>query len=82
MRLLQIPALQQLRKTVTELIRDQQVAGEVRRDIEPGETASGMVVIVISLLMATMQTGAGAAAIEQVASDVDSVLQAATRPPT
>ena len=82
MRLLHIPALQQLRKTVTELIRDQQVAGEVRRDIEPGETASGMVVIVISLLMATMQTGGGAAAIEQVASDVESVLQAATRPPT
>jgi AcrR family transcriptional regulator len=82
MRLLHIPALQQLRKTVTELIRDQQVAGDVRRDIEPGETASGMVIIIISLLMATMQTGASAAAIEQVASDVESVLQAATRPPT
>ena len=60
MRLLHIPALQQLRKTVAELIRDQQLAGEVRRDIEPGETASGMVVIIISLLMATMQTGASA----------------------
>ncbi len=81
MRLLQIPALQELRKTVTELIRDQQMAGSVRRDIDPGSTASGMVVIVISLLMATMQTGANATGYELVASDVESVLQAATRPP-
>jgi AcrR family transcriptional regulator len=81
MRLLQIPALQELRKTVTELIRDQQMAGTVRRDIDPDPTASGMVVIVISLLMATMQTGANATGYELVASDVESVLQAATRPP-
>ena len=81
MRLLHIPALQELRKTVTELIRDQQVRGDVRRDIDPAETASGMVVIVISLLMATTQTGANAAGFEQVAGDVESVLQAATRPP-
>ena len=82
MRLLQIPALQELRKTVTELIRDQQVAGTVRRDIDPGQTAGGMVVIVISLLMATMQTGADAAGFEVVAADVESVLHAATRPPS
>jgi len=82
MRLLQIPALQELRKTVTELIRDQQVAGTVRRDIDPGQTAGGMVVIVISLLMATMQTGADAAGFEVVAAEVESVLHAATRPPS
>ncbi len=82
MRLLHIPALEELRKTVTELIRAQQMAGDVRRDIEPGQTASGMVVIVISLLMATMQTGAGTGDYELVASDVESVLQAATRPPS
>ena len=35
MRLLHIPALEELRKTVTELIRAQQMAGDVRRDIEP-----------------------------------------------
>ena len=57
------------------------MAGDVRQDIHPGQTASGMVVIVISLLMATMQTGASAAAMEQVAADVEAVLQAATRPP-
>lgn len=82
MRLLHIPALQELRKTVTELIRDQQMGGRVRQDIEPGQTASGIVVIVISLLMATMQTGADASGYLQVAVDVESVLQAATRAPT
>lgn len=80
MRLLDIPALAELRKTVTELIRVQQAAGHVRRDIIPEQTANGMVVIVISLLMATVQTGA--VGFELVADDVESVLQAATRPPT
>ena len=82
MRLLHIPALQELRKTVTELIRAQQMDGAMRRDVDPAQTASGMVVIVISLLMATTQTGANAAGYELVAADVESVLQAATRPPT
>ena len=82
MRLLHIPALQELRKTVTELIRREQTDDRVRQDIDPGQTASGMVVIVISLLMATMQTGADAEGYTQVAADVESVLQAATRPPT
>jgi AcrR family transcriptional regulator len=82
MRLLHIPALQELRKTVSELIRVQQMDGAVRQDIDPGQTASGMVVIVISLLMATMQTGADDGGYELVAADVESVLHAATRPPT
>jgi AcrR family transcriptional regulator len=82
MLLLQIPALQDLRKTVTELIRAQQMGGGVRQDIDPGQTANGMVVIVISLLMATMQTGAEDGGYEWVAVDVESVLHAATRPPT
>jgi AcrR family transcriptional regulator len=80
MRLLQIPALEELRKTVTELIRAQQMAGGVRQDIHPGQTASGLAVIVISLLMATLQTGADAGGYELVAADVESVLHAATRP--
>jgi AcrR family transcriptional regulator len=82
MRLLHIPALQELRKTVTELIRAEQADGRVRQDIDAGQTANGMVVIVISLLMATMQTGADAEGYAQVAPDVESVLQAATRRPT
>jgi AcrR family transcriptional regulator len=82
MRLLHIPALQQLRKTVAELIRSQQLVGGVRQDIDPGQSASGLVVIVISLLMATMQTGADTGGYELVAADVESVLHAATRPPS
>jgi AcrR family transcriptional regulator len=79
MRLIDIPALAELRKSVTELIRSQQATGEIRRDINPEQTATGMVVIVISLLMATMQTGPGGW--ELVADDVEAVLYAATRPP-
>jgi AcrR family transcriptional regulator len=81
MRVLHIPALEELRKTVTELIREQQLTGQIRRDIEPGETANGMVVIVISLLMATMQIGAESTGFDLLAADVESVLHAATRPP-
>jgi AcrR family transcriptional regulator len=65
MRLLGIPALVQLRKDVAALMATQQL--------------DGTVVIVISLLMATMQmSGAG---FELVADDVEAVLNAATRPP-
>jgi AcrR family transcriptional regulator len=77
MRLLDIPALEELRKTVTELIRSEQLAGKVRRDIDPAQTASGMTVIVICLLIANVQTGA-TGGFEPVAADV---LGAATRPP-
>ena len=58
MRLLHIPALEELRKSVAELIRVEQVEGAVRRDIDPAQTANGMVLIVISLLMAATQIGA------------------------
>jgi AcrR family transcriptional regulator len=80
MRLLYIPALQELRKTVSELIRSEQLSGRVRHDIDPSQTANGMTVIVISLLMASMQTGASGG-FAQIAADVESVLGAATRPP-
>ena len=80
MRLLYIPALEELRKAVTELIRDEQLAGKVRQDIEPAQTASGLTVIVISLLMASVQTGA-TGGLGQIASDVEAVLSSATRPP-
>jgi hypothetical protein len=67
---------------VAGLIRTQQLEGGVRQDIHPDQTAGGMVVIVISLLMSTMQTGVDDGSYELVAADVESVLHAATRPPT
>ena len=78
MRLLDIPALDQLRKGVSELMRSLQVTGEVRTDVDPEQMASGLVVIVISLLMAAMQTGGSS--IARVAQDIEAVLDAATRP--
>jgi AcrR family transcriptional regulator len=79
MRLLGIPALAQLRKDVGSLIAAQQMSGAVRGDVEPVQMANGIVIIVISLLMSTLQTGG--AGLELVADDVEAVLQAATRPP-
>jgi hypothetical protein len=79
MRLLGIPALAQLRKDVADLIAAQQLEGTVRRDIEPVQMANGIVIIVISLLMATVQTGG--TGFDLVADDVEAVLHAATRPP-
>jgi AcrR family transcriptional regulator len=79
MRLLDIPALDQLRKGVAELMRSLQVTGEVRTDVEPDQMASGIVTIVIALLMATAQIGA--VGFERVAQDIEAVLDAATRPP-
>jgi AcrR family transcriptional regulator len=78
-RLLDIPALAQLRKGVAELMRAHQLSGQVRLDVDPDKMANGMVVIVISLLMATMQTGG--TGFDSVADDVEAVLDAATRPP-
>jgi AcrR family transcriptional regulator len=79
MRLLGIPALAQLRKDVSALIAAEQMSGLVRGDIEPVAMANGIVIIVISLLMSTVQTGGGGR--ERVAADVEAVLWAATRPP-
>jgi AcrR family transcriptional regulator len=78
MRLLDIPALAELRKGVAELMRAHQVTGLVRRDVDPVQMANGLVIIVISLLMATLQTGE--AGLDLVAADVEAVLSAATRP--
>jgi AcrR family transcriptional regulator len=78
MRLLGIPALSQLRKDVGSLLAAQQITGEVRRDVDPEQMANGIVIIVISLLMSTLQTGG--AGIDLAADDVEAVLRAATRP--
>jgi AcrR family transcriptional regulator len=78
MRLLGIPALAQLRKEVSQRLAAQQLTGAVRRDVDPVQMANGMVIIVISLLMSTAQTGA--AGFELVADDVEAVLHAAVRP--
>jgi AcrR family transcriptional regulator len=78
-RLLAIPALEQLRKESCERIRTQQLAGEVRTDIDAQRVANGMVTLVLSLLMSLLQTGADPATV--LGADVAAVFDAALSPP-
>lgn len=78
-RLLAIPALEQLRKACTERIRAQQVSGSVRADIDAQSVANGLVTIVLSLLMSLLQTGSDPAAL--LGTDVSAVVEAALRAP-
>jgi AcrR family transcriptional regulator len=74
-RVLEIPALAELRKAIAERLRSEQAAGTVRTDIDPVPIANGLVAIVLSLLMSIVQLGDEAAA--AYAGDVVSVFAAA-----
>jgi len=76
-RVLEIPALEELRKACAERLRAEQLAGTVRPDIDPVVIANGMVAIILSLLMSLIQVGASAAA--TYGSDVAAVFEAALR---
>lgn len=78
-RVLDIPALADMRKAVAERIAAEQLAGTVRTDIDPAEMANGVVAIVLSLLMSVVQIGADAAL--PYATSVTAVFEAATRAP-
>jgi AcrR family transcriptional regulator len=78
-RVLEIPALADMRKAVAERIALEQVAGTARSDIDPREMADGVVAIVLSLLMSVIQIGPGAAA--PYADAVTGVFEAALRGP-
>lgn len=78
-RLLAIPALEQLRKAVAERLHAQQLAGSVRADIDPQQMANGLVAIVLSMLMSLVQTGTDPATL--LGPDVAAVLEAALNPP-
>jgi AcrR family transcriptional regulator len=56
-RLLDIPALAELRKAVAERLRADQATGAVRSDIDPVAIANGTVLITLSLLMSSLQFG-------------------------
>jgi AcrR family transcriptional regulator len=76
-RLLSIPALEQLRKASGE--RAHQLAGKVRADIDAQQIANGLVTIVLSLLMTLVQIGTDPAAL--LGPDVAAVAEAALSPP-
>jgi AcrR family transcriptional regulator len=77
-RLLDIPVLAELRKASADQLRQQQLAGEVRADIDPDRMASGLLTIVLSMLMSLIQTGLDPG--EPIVADVHAVFDAALAP--
>lgn len=78
-RVLEIPALEELRTAVAERLRAEQRDGNVRSDVDPAAMANGLVAIVISLLMSLVQVGGRAA--ELYGDDVAAVFGAALQHP-
>jgi len=78
-RVLDMPALAELRKAVAERLRSEQLTGKVRSDIDPAEVANGIVAIVLSLLMSVVQIGPEAAF--PYATSVTAVFEAALEAP-
>lgn len=78
-RVLEIPALEELRKACAERLRTGQLAGVVRSDIDPVTVGNGFVAIVLSLLMSVVQLGGNAA--NTYAADVAAVFAAALEVP-
>jgi AcrR family transcriptional regulator len=81
-RVLELPALAELRKGMAERLRADQLSGRVRRDIDPVAVGNGTVAIILSLLMSVLQFGTAAA--DAFGPDVLAVFQAAlerTPPP-
>jgi AcrR family transcriptional regulator len=78
-RVLEIPALEELRKVVGERLRSEQLTDTVRADIDPYAVGSGLVSIFLSLLMSVTQIGRDA--IAMYAPGIVAVTEAALVPP-
>ncbi len=78
-RVLGIPALEELRKVVGERLRNEQLTGTVRSDIDAYEVGSGLVSIFLSLLMSVTQIGRDA--ISTYGTGIVAVMEAALMPP-
>ena len=74
-RVLDIPALAELRKACGERIGAEQIAGSVRADIDPVAIGNGVVAIMLSLLMSMVQLGRDATT--TYAPDITAVFEAA-----
>ena len=74
-RVLEIPALTELRTACGARLRDEQLAGTVRPDIDAVTIGNGIVSIMLSLLMSVVQLGAQAAG--PYSADVAAVFEAA-----
>jgi AcrR family transcriptional regulator len=78
-RVVELPALVELRKTCVDRLAAEQLAGKVRHDIDPVPVANGIVTIVLSLLRSVVQLGE--APTRAYAGDVAAVFAAALDPP-
>jgi len=79
-RVLETPALTELRKACAERLRGEQLTGRVRDDVDPVAIGNGIVAIMLSLLMSVVQLGAEAAS--PYSFDVAAVFGAALDPIT
>ena len=77
-RVLDIPALDELRKACAERLRTEQATGRVRPDIDAVAVANGIVTICLSLLMSVVQIGSDVTV--TYAADVAAVFAAALDP--
>ena len=79
-RVLDIPALKDLRAACGERLRAEQAGGTVRTDIDPVAIGNGIVTIMLSLLMSVVQLGAEAAG--PYSNDIVAFFEAALEPAT
>jgi AcrR family transcriptional regulator len=78
-RVLETPALADLRKACAQRLRAEQVNGTVRPELDPVRIANGLVSIVLALLMSVVQVGGDTA--RTYGPDVAAVLEAAVGMP-
>lgn len=78
-RMIDLPALAELREAIADRLRTDQAAGKVRTDIDPVAIGSGAVTIFISLLMSVIQFGRDGLTV--YGRDVLAVFEAAIDPP-
>jgi AcrR family transcriptional regulator len=78
-RVLDMPALNELRKACTELLRTGQAAGTVRPDIDPAAVGNGIIALMLAVLMSVTQVGDEAAV--AYGRDVAAVFEAALTAP-
>jgi hypothetical protein len=77
-RVLDIPALTEVRKACAERIRVEQLNGTVRPDVNPDAISNGIVALMLSMLMSVVQLGSETAV--SYSHDVASVFAAALGP--
>lgn len=77
-RVLETPALGDLRRLCASRLRKEQIAGKVRHDIDTDQVGNGMVAILLSLLMSVVQLGTDSTLV--YADHVSAVFDAALDP--